>query len=464
MELDLKANKLIEEIVAVIRSNLDKEKLVEKLDDYHANDIAQSLEYLTKDERLSLYEILGDEWVSEILSYVEEPEQYINELGVEKLADIINEMDSDDAADLLEKVDESVKEKLRLSLDDDVKADIQLINSYDEDEVGSLITNNYICISKTLDIRGAMHELIKQAGDNDNISTIYVVDENGKFSGAIDLKDLIIARQSDTLDSIIIYSYPYFYADEKISDSIEKIKDYAEDSLPVLNRDKEIVGIITAQDVVEAVDDEMGEDYAKLAGLTAEEDLQETTKQSIKKRLPWLVVLLVLGMGVSAVVGAFENVVAILPIVICFQSLILDMAGNVGTQSLAVTIRVLMDEELAPKDKLKLVFKEAKVGFSNGFLLGILAIVFLGLYIFLYKGYDIRHAFLIALCVGVSLLLAMIVSSLVGTLVPLFFKKIKVDPAVASGPLITTVNDLVAVVIYYGLSWVFLIQTMHILG
>lgn len=464
MELDLKANKLIEEIVAVIRSNLDKEKLVEKLDDYHANDIAQSLEYLTKDERLSLYEILGDEWVSEILSYVEEPEQYINELGVEKLADIINEMDSDDAADLLEKVDESVKEKLRLSLDDDVKADIQLINSYDEDEVGSLITNNYICISKKLDIRGAMHELIKQAGDNDNISTIYVVDENGKFSGAIDLKDLIIARQSDTLDSIIIYSYPYFYADEKISDSIEKIKDYAEDSLPVLNHDKEIVGIITAQDVVEAVDDEMGEDYAKLAGLTAEEDLQETTKQSIKKRLPWLVVLLVLGMGVSAVVGAFENVVAILPIVICFQSLILDMAGNVGTQSLAVTIRVLMDEELAPKDKLKLVFKEAKVGFSNGFLLGVLAIVFLGLYIFLYKGYDIRHAFLISLCVGVSLLLAMIVSSLVGTLVPLFFKKIKVDPAVASGPLITTVNDLVAVVIYYGLSWVFLIQTMHILG
>lgn len=133
----------------------------------------------------------------------------------------------DDAADLLEKVDDSVKEKLRASLDDDVKADIQLINSYDEDEVGSLITTNYICISKTLDIRGAMHELIRQAGDNDNISTIYVVDENGKFSGAIDLKDLIIARQSDTLDSIIIYSYPYFYADEKISESIEKIKDYA---------------------------------------------------------------------------------------------------------------------------------------------------------------------------------------------------------------------------------------------
>lgn len=458
----LNAPKYIDEIVSIIRSNLKKDELIEKLNDYHENDIAQSLEYLTKSERLALYDVLGDEWVSEVLAYVEEPQQFINELDAKKLADIINEMDSDDAADLLEKVDESVKEKIRPNLDEDVKADIRLINSYDEDEIGSLITTNYICISKTLDIRSAMHELIKQAGDNDNISTIYVVDENEKFSGAIDLKDLIIARQNDELNSIIIYSYPYFLANEKISDSIEKIKDYAEDSLPVLNDNKEIIGIITAQDVVEAVDDEMGEDYAKLAGLTAEEDLNETLKQSIKKRLPWLIVLLILGMLVSSVVGAFEGVVAILPIVICFQSLILDMAGNVGTQSLAVTIRVLMDEELKAKDKAKLVFKEAKVGFTNGIFLGVLAFVFLGLYVYLFKGYDVIHAFLISFCVGISLLLAMIVSSLVGTLVPIIFNKIKVDPAVASGPLITTVNDLVAVVIYYGLAWLLLINVMHI--
>ena len=458
----LKIPKITDEIISVIRSNSDKNKLIEKLDDYHANDIAQSLEYLTGDERLALYDVLGAEWVSEILAYVEQPKQYIEEIGIEKLAEIINEMDSDDAADLLEKVDESVKEKLRPNLDEDVKADIQLINSYDEDEIGSLITTNYICISKTLDIRSAMHELIRQAGDNDNISTIYVTDEKGKFSGAIDLKDLIIARQNDSLDSLIIYSYPYLLADEKISDCIEKIKDYAEDSLPVLSSDKEIIGIITAQDVVEAVDDEMGEDYAKLAGLTAEEDLNETTKQSIKKRLPWLIILLVLGMAVSSVVGIFEGVIAILPIVMCFQSLVLDMAGNVGTQSLAVTIRVLMDEELGTKDKIKLVLKETKVGFANGLLLGVLAVVFLGIYIYLFKGYDVSHAFLISLCVGASLLLAMIISSLVGTLVPMFFKKIKIDPAVASGPLITTVNDLVAVVVYYGFAWVFLINVAHI--
>lgn len=462
--MENKAPKIVEEIVAVIRSGAEKKQLLQRLDDYHANDIAQSLSYLSQTERLSLYAVLGVEWVSEILAYVEDPEPYARELGTEKLAAIINEMDADDAVDLLQKLDEADKEKLRPYLDEHVRADLQLIASYDEDRIGSLITTNYICIPKTLDIRAAMHELIRQAGEHDNISTLYVMDESGKFSGAIDLKDLIIARQNDSLDALIIYSYPYLFADEKVSDCIEKIKDYAEDSLPVLNQSRQIIGIITAQDVVEAVDDEMGEDYAKLAGLTAEEDLNETTGQSIKKRLPWLMILLVLGMLVSSVVGAFEGVVAILPIVICFQSLVLDMAGNVGTQSLAVTIRVLMDEELGAKEKRKLVAKESKAGMFNGLLLGALAVAFLGVYVRLFKGYAPAQAFLISFCVGVALLLSMIVSSLVGTLVPMFFKKIKVDPAVASGPLITTINDLVAVVIYYGLAWVLLIHLAHIAG
>ena len=208
-------------------------------------------------------------------------------------------------------------------------------------------------------------------------------------------------------------------------------------------------------------DDELGEDYAKLAGLTAEEDLKETTKESMKKRLPWLIVLLFLGMVVSSVVGIFETVVAVIPIVICFQSLILDMAGNVGTQSLAVTIRVLMDENLTTSQKVGLVVKEMRVGFSNGLFLGALAFIFIGLYICILKENPVNNAFLISGCVGIALLVTMIISSMVGTLIPIFFHKIKIDPAVASGPLITTVNDLVAVVTYYGLTWILLIHTLH---
>lgn len=450
------------QIVEIIKSTRSIDEMTEKLKDFHDKDIAQSFELLNTAERNLLYSALDAEWLADIISYIDNPAQYVEEIGIEKLAAIINEMDADDAVDLWSVIEESVKVKLRPMIDDETKTDIRLINSYEEDEIGSLITTNFICIKQNLTIRQAMHELVRQAGENDNISTIYVVDEKNRFCGAIDLKDLIIARESTKLETLISYAYPYLLDHEKISDTIQKIKDYAEDSLPVLDKNKKIVGIITSQDVVEAVDDELGEDYAKLAGLASEEDIKETTKESVKKRLPWLIILLFLGMGVSTVVGAFEGVVAVLPVVICFQSLILDMAGNVGTQSLAVTIRVLMDENLTGKDKLKLVVKEMKVGFCNGALLGIMALVCLGVYIALFKGYAFGTAMVISACVGVSLLVAIVISSLIGTLVPMLFHKMKIDPAVASGPLITTVNDLVAVVTYYGLAWIFLIKLIRI--
>ena len=198
--------------------------------------------------------------------------------------------------------------------------------------------------------------------------------------------------------------------------------------------------------------------------MTAEEDLTEPLKDSLKKRLPWLLVLLGLGLVVSSVVGAFETVVSQLTLIMAFQSLILDMAGNVGTQSLAVTIRVLMDESLTFKNKVELVFKEMRVGLCNGLLLGVLSFIAIGLYIYLFKDKTLMFSYAVSGCIGLSLMLAMLISSAVGTLIPLFFKKINVDPAVASGPLITTVNDLVAVVTYYGTSWILLINILHLAG
>ena len=229
-----------------------------------------------------------------------------------------------------------------------------------------------------------------------------------------------------------------------------------------MDNNNRFLGVITAQNVIEVLDDEMGEDYAKLGGLTAEEDLNEPLLRSIQKRFPWLLALLGLGIVVSSVVGAFERVVAQLTMIMAFQSLILDMAGNVGTQSLAVTIRVLMDENLGMGQKFKLVVKETRVGFFNGIILGIISVLFVGLYIMLFKGKDVLFAFAVSGCIGAALMLAMAISSAVGTLIPIFFKKIHIDPAVASGPLITTINDLVAVVTYYGLSWVFLISFLQL--
>ena len=450
------------DIIKLIRDHKNDNDILELLSNYHENDIADIISLLTTEERKKIYKLFGFQKVAEVFAYFEEPEKYLDEISIENAASIISFMDSDDAVEILEKLDTKKKSEIVKRLDADAVADVKMLLSYDEEEIGRYMTTNYVCIKKGLSVRQAMRELVRQAGDNDNIMTIYVEDESERFAGAIDLKDLIIARENDDLEEIVIHSYPYVTDHELLDNCIENIVDYSEDSIPVLSEDKRLLGVITSEDIVDIVDDEMGEDYAKLAGLTAEEDLKETTVQSMKKRLPWLIILLFLGMAVSSVVGIFESVVAVLPIVICFQSLVLDMAGNVGTQSLAVTIRVLVDEDLDTRKKLALLGKEMKIGFLNGASLGVMALVFLGIYIHLFKKYAWMSAFLISGCVGISLVVAMVISGFVGTIIPMFFYKIHIDPAVASGPLITTVNDLVAVITYYGLAMVFLIDIFHI--
>lgn len=456
--MGVKQKGYVSEIVELIREIRDTEVLSEVLENYHENDIAEALEFLSREERIGLYNALGMEYVSEIFAYLEDATPYFEEMGMERAVEIIENMDSDDAVDILESMDEEIGERLVNLLDEEVSQDIRLIQSYDEDEIGSKMTTNFIAIRKGLTVKEAMKELISQAEENDNIYTVYVCNEDESLYGAIDLKDLITARAGDNPEDLISHAYPYVYAREKVSECLEKMKGYAEDSIPVLDADNRILGVITAQDIIEVVDDEMGDDYAKLAGLAAEEDLSETVFESMKKRLPWLIALLGLGMGVSAVVGIFEAVVAEIAVIVCFQSLILGMAGNVGTQSLAVTIRVLMDENLKSAQKVQLVFKEMRVGLGNGLLLGSISFLFIGLYVALLKGYEWSFSFAVSGCVGIALLIAMLISGVVGTLVPMLFHKIKIDPAVASGPLITTINDLVAVIAYYGLAWILLIK------
>ncbi len=450
------------ELLELLHSGRSLGDLRELLDDYHDGDLADVLEQLGETERKRLYRVLGTERMSDVFAYLEDVATYLEELGDEIAADVIEGMDADDAVDVLEELDEEKRQELLELIDPEVVEDIHLIDSYEDDEIGSKMTTNFVAIGKQLTIKQAMRSLIRQAADNDNISTLYALNEDGTFYGAIALKDLIVAREDANLDDLIVTSYPVVYAHESIATCIEELKDYSEDSIPVLGDDNRLLGVITAQDIVEVVDEELGEDYAKFAGLTEEEDLQEPLLMSMRKRIPWLLVLLVLGMGVSGVVGLFEGVVDALPLIVGFQSLILGMAGNVGTQSLAVTIRVLMDDDLNGIQQLKLIFKEARIGLFNGLLLGLLSFVLIGLYLWLLQGRTMMLSFAVSGCLGIALMLAMMVSGITGTATPILFRKLGVDPAVASGPLITTVNDLVAVVTYYGLAWLLLIQTLNL--
>lgn len=463
MNMELNQNNNINEIVDLIVNKKSDESLREALEDYHDNDIADALELLDEKQRKELYHIIGPERTGEVFSYIKDDiDKYINEVNINEAAKIVEKMDTDDAVDLLEQIDDKVEDQILEKINDEVEGEIRLIQSYDDDELGSLMTTNFIKLNVYYTVKQAMRELIKQSEDNDNIDTLYVVDSNGLFCGIVDLRDLIKARESDKFNELIITSYPVLYDHEKIADCLEDIKDYSENSLPVLDQSQHLLGVITAQDILETSMEEFSDDYAKLGGLSASEDLSEPLIESVKKRLPWLGALLVLGIAVSAVVGIFEGVVKEIAILVAFQSLVLDMAGNVGTQSLAVTIRVLTDEEVSLKEKLQLIFKEMRVGLFNGVLLGTLSFIFIGLYVWLIKQYDVGFAFAVSACVGIALLVAMLVSSLVGTIIPIIFDKIHVDPAVASGPFITTINDLVAVVSYYGLAWLLLLNILHI--
>ena len=457
----MSSNNRVQEIFEIIKQNHTRKELTKILDDYHVSDIADVLEMLSKEERERLYKSLPLDRLSDMFSYVEDATEYFEEMEIRKAASIVNNMDADDVIDVLENIDEDMSEKISKLMDKETSEDVKLIQSFSESQIGSKMTTNYISISKTLGVRQAMKEMIRQAEENDNVYIIYVCNEDGTLYGTLDIKDLIVAREHMNLDQFISTGFPFVYADEEISDCLENIKGYESSSMPVLDRENKLIGVITPHDIIEVVGEELEEDYAKFAGLTEAEDIDETTFQSIKKRFPWLILLLFLGLGISSVVGMFEAVVQQIAVIVCFQSLILGMAGNVGTQSLAVTIRVLMEENIERKRKIGLIAKEVKIGFMNGVLLGITSFIFVGLYLWFLKGNAPTFAFCVSGCVGIALVVAMVIASAVGTTVPMFFKKINIDPAVASGPLITTVNDLVAVLSYYGIAWFLLINLLH---
>ena len=425
---------------------------------YHESDIADVLDDLEEDKRKELYNILDTESLGEVLLYSEDIEEIVETIEPEILAEIIETMDADDAIDVLEELDEEAREEIvSLIEDEEVLEDIITLSKYTDEVIGSEMTNNYIVIKTTDTVKSAMKKVISEASVNDNVSTLFVLDEKDLFYGVLELRDLIIARDGDDLNKIIKTSYPYFHDQDLIVDIIPQIRDYGLDSYPVLNSEGFLVGVITHDDALDVTYEEFEDDYAKLAGISEEDSLEESLFSSVKKRIPWLIILLVLGLVQSFLMTGFEAVVAGLPIIVFFQTLVLGMSGNTGTQSLAVTIRTLSSSDVK-KQTLKTLFKELRIGFCNGLLLAVLAFAFVFLFLKITNQGVISETFTLIQAlkasgiVGLALLISMTISSFVGAIVPIIFKKINVDPAVASGPFITTINDLTALLIYYGLS------------
>lgn len=449
------------QILDIIRGNYSDDELNIKLQEYHENDIACIFEELTTQERERLFEILDSEFMSEIVAYLDDGGEYLSSLDADEAAEIIGQMNADDAAEALDELDEQTRNEIfELIEDTEIKEDIELIDSYDDNEFGSRMSTNFIAVKRNQTIKETMKTLVSEAAENDNIYTIFVVDDNGSFYGVIDLKDLIVARSNVELESLILTTFPFVYDKDIISENIERLRGYSENMIPVISSENNtLLGVITSTDIIELVDEERGDDYAKLAALTAEQESDETLFTSMKKRVPWLIALLIMGLAVSAVVGLFEGVVDALPMIVSFQSLILGMAGNVGTQSLAVTVRTLgSGNENNLKKQLVTILKEVRVALLNGLVLGAISFLIVSVYLFIFASYATSFVFAAAGCVGLAMCFAMAISGLTGAAIPISLYRLGVDPAVASGPLITTINDLVAVISYYGLAWALLLS------
>lgn len=423
------------------------EELKQYLEDIHAYDLAALFVELTDAEKQKIYEVLDVEKFAEIVSYIdhEDAADILSEFEIEEQKEIVELMEPDDAADIILELDVDEQHELLKVLGED--SDIAQLIEYEDDETGSAMTNALVVVSPDMDVKKATKKVIKEANDVETINTIFVVDDQEVFLGVVPLKKLLKSKTPLEI-SEIIEEYPFVYDMDPLTQSIQAIRHYGIYEIPVLQQvTHKLLGMLTLDDALDIYQEEAQEDFEKLAGLP-ETMPNSSPLRTALHRLPWLLSLLLFSIPIAIVTSMFEEVLATVAILIIFQPLILGSAGNVATQTLAVTLKMFASHE---KGILKNSIQEIFTGMMNGFAIGLIA--FLMTLIFARINTSLTtQPFLIALIVGISLWMTVIIAPLTAILIPLSLRALKLDPAVASGPFITTIIDVSALLIYFGLA------------
>lgn len=448
---------LIKKLTEQIKKETDLKKLHKLILDYHPYDIAIIFKNLLKEERIKIYNALSAEELADIFEYLEESiaVKYLEEMNVGDGTKIINEMETDEAADILNEMSEEGIDQYylgKMSISNSNR--LNKLVKYKSNVAGSIMGTNYIEVNVGTSIKETMKKLVKLASETEVIDPIFVVD-NKKLVGTIELKKLIIARFYQTIDEITDYNVIYCNVDDEINNVTKMLQDYNLLALPVVEN-QELIGVITIDDAIDEAVDDLHEDYDMMAGVTGEIDEKRSIFSQVLNRLPWLIALLIVSLLISNITSKFENVIVEVTIFAFFQSMIFDMAGNAGTQSLAVTVRNISREDLNTGKKIRHhLGKELLTSCIIGLILGSITFITSYAYMLIWnKGVYVE--WLVALIIAVSLMISLIVTEMLGTLIPIFFNKIKIDPAVASGPLITTLSDTLSILIYFGLASFFM--------
>lgn len=448
----------ISQILGILHSDSPSETKRELLDEYHEHDLSEAFLDMSKEDRKRFCQLFSPAFLAEIFAEFdpEDVPALLKEQGVGEAGKILNQMENDDLVDVLQAFETRDERVTFLSqVNVDKRNAIKSLIDYDENVVGSLMNNAFVAIDRGMNVKAAIKRLVDVAPATEFINNLYVV-EDRKLVGVLSLKEIISAGNqpdrpvADLMSVNLITVSPTTPKEE----AIRIMKDYDFFLLPVIDEEDRILGIVSFDDMAEAITDESEEDYARLAALT-DVSLDEETENvgtTLKKRLPWLVVLLFLDVVTSSIVAGFESTLAALPVLAMFMPLILNMAGNTGTQSLGVTIGLFAMNQLSEtKEVLRHLVRELLTGLLNGLAIGSLLFVMVVVYRALF-GSSFGDSVAFAVVIALSLTVALIASTFFGTAVPLFFKLLKVDPAVASGPFITSIVDILSLLIYFALA------------
>tara|TARA_X000000950_G_scaffold114952_1_gene144498 strand:+ start:587 stop:1945 length:1359 start_codon:yes stop_codon:yes gene_type:complete len=450
MEIFELSDELIEKISQLIyqRKNYEIKKIV---NDYHYADLAEIIDSLEENQRIYLIKLIDSDKTSDILTELDDDvrEKILKTLSAEEIAGEIKEMDSDDAADILDELSEERKEKvISLIKDDNITENIRELLTYDEDSAGGLMAKELISVYENWSVLKCLREIRKQAENISRVHSIYVLNKKDELIGRLSLKDLITSPSESRIKEIYIPKVDFVHVNEKGEEVAKLMSKYDLEAIPVVDDQKKLQGRITIDDIVDLIKDEAEEDYLLAAGISNDVEADDSIFELTKARLPWLILGLFGGLGSVFILESYESIMSTksLRALFFYTPLIAAMAGNVGVQSSAIVVQGLANDVI--KDSLlSRLFKEISLTILNGIILGALIILF---------GLLIDQPIEMSITISVSMICVIIVAALIGTSVPIILDRLGIDPAIATGPFITTGNDIIGILLFFYIAKIIL--------
>ena len=444
------SNELINNISDLIlrKNNKEIKNIVKNL---HYADLAELVNELSFNDSIYLIKLIDSDKTSDVLTELDDVvrEKILKELSEKEIAVEIKELDSDDAVDILSELPDEKKEKvISLIKDENITENIRELLKYDEDSAGGLMAKELISVNENWSVLKCLREIRKQAKDITRVHSIYVLNKKEELIGRLSLKDLIMSPSKKKIKQIYIPKVDYVNVNDSGEDVVKLMTKYDLEAIPVVNDNRKLLGRITIDDIVDFIKDEAEEDYLLAAGVSNDVEADDSIFELSKARLPWLILGLLGGLGSVFILESFEEIMASesLRALFFYTPLIAAMAGNVGVQSSAIVVQGLAND-LIKGSVFRRLFKEVSLTILNGIILSLLIIGF---------GQTVNQPIEMSLTISASMICVIVVAALIGTAVPIILNKLDIDPAIATGPFITTGNDVIGILLFFYLAKIIL--------